>query len=70
MMLANSRSIAAAGAVAAMALAASPTWAETWRLTHFAGDTSAFYTMTTLPFVERVAELTDGELTIQPFPGG
>ena len=60
---------AAAAGLAAM-LGAPANAAETWRLTQFSGDTSAFYTLTTLPFIERVNQLTGGELVIQPFPAG
>lgn len=66
-------SIAAAlGAALLAAPLAAPTASaqETWRTTHFAGDTSAFYTLTILPFAERVAELTDGALVIEPYPEG
>ncbi len=72
MTIRNLRALALAGSLAgATALGAGTAGAtETWRLTQFAGETSAFYTLTTLPFVEKVAELTDGELVIEPFPAG
>ena len=41
-----------------------------WRVNHFADETSMFYTLTILPFVRRVSQLTGGRVQIQPFPGG
>ena len=41
-----------------------------WRLTTFASDTSAYYNEMTLPFIERVEQLTGGDLTIEPFAEG
>jgi TRAP-type mannitol/chloroaromatic compound transport system substrate-binding protein len=41
-----------------------------WRVNHFSGETSMFYTLTILPFIERVKQITGGRLELQPFPGG
>jgi TRAP-type mannitol/chloroaromatic compound transport system substrate-binding protein len=41
-----------------------------WRVNHFSGETSMFYTHTILPFVERIKQITGGRLELQPFPGG
>jgi TRAP-type mannitol/chloroaromatic compound transport system substrate-binding protein len=41
-----------------------------WRVNHFSGETSMFYTLTILPFVERIKQITGGRLVLQPFPGG
>lgn len=41
-----------------------------WKVNHFSGETSMFYTHTILPFVKRVSLLTGGRLQLQPFPGG
>lgn len=41
-----------------------------WRMTQAFPDTSNFYTLFALPFIERVKLLTDGQVVIQPFPAG
>lgn len=41
-----------------------------WRVNHFSGETSMFYTHTIVPFVERINQITAGRLQMQVFPGG
>ncbi len=41
-----------------------------WRVNHFSGETSMFYTHTIVPFVKRIKEITLGKLELQVFPGG
>jgi len=41
-----------------------------WRVAHFAGETSMFYSLTILPFAQRVNQMTGGRFQLQPFPGG
>ncbi|KZD05342.1 TRAP transporter substrate-binding protein DctP [Oceanibaculum pacificum] len=66
---------AATAGVAGAGLIAAPSAAKAqqsvkFRLTQFAGDTSMFYTLTTVPFVERVKKMTGGRVDFQAFPGG
>jgi TRAP-type mannitol/chloroaromatic compound transport system substrate-binding protein len=61
------------GTAALAASAVTPASAQQttrWRVAHFAGETSMFYTLTILPFASRVNQLTGGRLQLQPFPGG
>ena len=58
------------GAAAALPMAAQAQASFRFRLNQFAGETSMFYTLTTLPFVERARLLTGGQVEFQPFPGG
>ncbi|ULB09745.1 TRAP transporter substrate-binding protein DctP [Cereibacter azotoformans] len=58
---------------AAILLLAGPASAQdpvTWRMTHAFAETSTFYQLFALPFAERVAQLTDGQVVIQPYPAG
>jgi len=64
------KTLLAAAALGGLVSAASAQSTANWRLTHFAGETSAFYTMTTLPFIERVSQMTGGRVAITPYPGG
>lgn len=65
------------GCVAAGSILAAGTFSATaqeetftWRMTQAFPETSAFYQLFALPFVERVKNLTDGRLTIEPYPAG
>jgi TRAP-type mannitol/chloroaromatic compound transport system substrate-binding protein len=64
------KAMLAAAAFGGLASMATADTTANWRLTHFAGETSAFYTLTTLPFIERLTQLTRGEVSITPYPGG
>jgi TRAP-type mannitol/chloroaromatic compound transport system substrate-binding protein len=60
-------------AVAAFAFAASSAQAAEkiqWRMNTWVPETSMLYQLFALPFVQRVSELTDGEVTITPYPTG
>ena len=60
-------------AVAASTVTSLPAAAQSpirWRVNHFSGETSMFYTHTIVPFVKRINEITLGKLSLQVFPGG
>lgn len=60
---------AGAGVIAAPSVAKAQQTYK-FRLNHFSGETSLFYTLTILPFVERIKKLSGGRVEFQPFPGG
>lgn len=59
-------SLAVAGTLTVSAASAE----TTWRLTTFAGETSTYYTAMTLNLIERIEQLTAGEVKIEPYPEG
>jgi TRAP-type mannitol/chloroaromatic compound transport system substrate-binding protein len=61
---------ALAAATVTRAAPAGAQQATRWRVNHFSTETSMFYTLTIVPFVQRVNQLTGGRLQLQPFPGG
>ncbi len=78
-MIENRRNIIKGLGVGAAALTASTMNASTpadaqqpirWRVNHFSGETSMFYTLTILPFIERIKQICGNRIVLQPFPGG
>lgn len=62
--------VCAAGAVALSCAAAVPSWAETLKFAHFVAPAHVLTGSVVEPLSEGVAEDTNGELTIQVYPGG